>query len=183
MSIEALQLPSAPIAVRLVPESAEGYTRALWAEELAAAEQRGYERGHASALEQYAGTIQTAVDGIRVAGDRAVDGLSTRTALVVAAVSSHVLRRELDAGRYDIERMVRDTLATAATGRVPCTVRVHPDDAHRLEAVPFRTGTKVEADGDVALGCVQVESAHGLVVREIEEILRQLRANLERVGP
>lgn len=169
--------------MRLVTESVEDYTRARWAEELAVAEQRGYERGHAFALDQYAHTIDTLVNGVRAAGERAVDGLATRTAVLVAAVSSQVLRRELEAGRYDIEGMVRDTLTTAATGRVPCTVRVHPDDAQRLEAVRFRSGTVVEADGDVALGCVQVESVHGLVVREIEEILRQLRSNLELVGP
>jgi len=183
LSPERIRLPSALRAASVVSEPAEVYTRRLWAAELAAAEQRGHKRGHAEALARYADTIQKVVEGVEDAGERAVEGLAARTAVLVAAVSSQVLRQELEAGRYNIERMVRDTLATAATGRSPCTVRVHPDDAQKLAAVPFRSGTSVEADSEVAPGCVQVESAHGLVVREIEEILRQLRANLERVGP
>jgi hypothetical protein len=50
-------------------------------------------------------------------------------------------------------------------------VHLNPDDLARLEGVRFRAGTRLEADSGVRRGDVHVESALGLLVREIDALL------------
>ena len=94
------------------------------------------------------------------------------TGLVVVAgeISTHAY--------VEIPRIVRDTLSASGVGRGACVVHVHPRDAERLRGVPFRSGTEIEADPEVAEGDVHVTTPHGLLVREIDELLLAVRSRL-----
>lgn len=178
-SPESLRLPQAPRAVRVSSLAPEAFLAAEVERVRAAADAAGRVAGRRAALEEFGALFAALEAGARAAGERGAADLAARTAQCVVAVAGRVLCRELDAGRYDIERMVRETLAAAAAGRAPCTVRVHPADAERLAAVPFRAGTTIEPDAELALGCVEVESAQGLVARDVDDVLRQVGAALE----
>jgi flagellar biosynthesis/type III secretory pathway protein FliH len=86
-------------------------------------------------------------------------------------ITRALVRAEVRAQRHDVEKIVRETLAAAATERGPCVVHLNPDDLARLEGVRFRAGTRLEADSGVRRGDVHVESALGLLVREIDALL------------
>jgi flagellar biosynthesis/type III secretory pathway protein FliH len=181
-SPERLRLPARPRAVRVSAQGYEAFLDARVAEVAAAAERRGMRAGRAEALAELGALVDSAVEQTHAAGERAAAALAARTAECVVTVAAHVLKREIDAGRYDIERMVRDTLATAATGHAPCVVRVHPSDADRLAAVPFRARTEVRADPELSPGSVQVDTAQGAVVRDVHVVMRQLRFALEALA-
>ena len=123
--------------------------------------------------------------------DRAVDRLEeTRAALEEQAtvwavkfaveIARHLVRREIAAGRHDVERLVRETLAQSGVGREACVVHLAPEDLAALEGVAFRAGTALEADPTVSRGEVHVTTAQGLFVREIEPILSGLLERLTR---
>jgi len=111
-----------------------------------------------------------------------------RAALAAGAVDLGVeiartlLRGEIQRDRHDIERIVRNTLAEAATGRAPCVVHVHPSDHARLAQTKFRSGTRIEADVGVSKGDVHVETSLGVLVRDLDDALeaiaRRLREDL-----
>jgi hypothetical protein len=61
-------------------------------------------------------------------------------------IARHLVRREIAAGRHDVERIVRETLAQSGVGREACVVHLAPDDLGLLEGVLFRAGTALEAD-------------------------------------
>ena len=50
-----------------------------------------------------------------------------------------------------------------------------PSDAERLKPLPFRSGTKIEADPEVAPGDVHVTTPHGVLVRDQDEVLEAIR--------
>ena len=52
-----------------------------------------------------------------------------------------------------------------------CVVHLHPEDARKLESVPFRSGTRIQADIGVSRGSVHVETPMGLMVRELDSAL------------
>lgn len=182
-SPERLSLPRAPSAVRVSPLAPEAFLAAEVERVRATAEARGREAGRREALDEFGALFEGLQAAASASGERAAAALAARTAQCVVAVAERILCRELDAGRYDIERMVRETLAAAAVGRAPCTVRVHPGDAERLAAVPFRAGTVIEPDAELSPGCVHVESAQGLVARDVDDVLRQVGAALEALEP
>jgi flagellar biosynthesis/type III secretory pathway protein FliH len=99
-------------------------------------------------------------------------------------IAQHLLRSEIDAGKYGIEQIVRETLHESRVGRAECLVHLHPDDYERLSDVPFRSGTKLQPDDGVPRGEVQVESALGCIVRDIDRALEsigeRLRGELNR---
>ncbi len=103
--------------------------------------------------------------------DQAIVEDATRLAL---AVAREIVRSEIDAGRYDIERIVREALAVSGTGRAACVVHLNPVDVERLSGVPFRAATKLESDPEVAPGDVHVSTARGTLVRDVDAALATL---------
>ena len=63
-------------------------------------------------------------------------------------------------------------------GRGECVVHVCPEDAKRLEDVPWRSGTVVEADTSLSPGGVQITTPRGLLVRDMELALASIREQL-----
>ncbi|MCE9593723.1 MAG: flagellar assembly protein FliH [Planctomycetes bacterium] len=135
---------------------------------------RGLAQGKSDALGQAAGALNLATEELEAAHGRA-SKLAVEMALEIARV---LLRREAQAGNYDLEKLVRETLANSGVDRGRCVVHVHPDDAKALESITLRAGTVVEADDAVARGNVQVSTPRGLLVREFEQALDAIGAEL-----
>jgi len=93
-------------------------------------------------------------------------------------IACHVVKQEVDAGRYDLERIVRDVLAASDVGRGHCTVHLNPADLELAQQYPFRTGTEFEADPAINAGSVRVTTPQGLLVRDIDAVTRAIREKL-----
>lgn len=161
-------------SVRVV-EAKDGDGLSAWVERVrAAARAEGAEharRGCAAVLDRAA----ERVDLLRADAQGAL--AKSATALAVG-IARELLRVELDAGNYDLERIVRDALAAAAADRAECVVHLHPVDADAIRNVRFRTGTRIEPDLGVARGDVHVETELGLMVREVDEAVKRIAAAL-----
>jgi flagellar biosynthesis/type III secretory pathway protein FliH len=167
LSAERIVLHGPPSAARIVAGDLGAYRERR-------AFERGLAQGKAQALGRAAGALERAAAELEVAHGSA-SKLAVEMALEIARV---LLRREAKAGNYDLEKLVRETLAVSGVDRGRCVVHVHPDDAKELEAVTFRAGTVVEADIAVARGNVQVSTPRGLLVREFEQALDAIGAEL-----
>lgn len=135
---------------------------------------RGFAEGRAQALDQAAGALETAAAELEAEHARAAK-LAVEMALEISRV---LLRREAQAGNYDLETIVRETLAVSGVDRGRCVVHLNPEDAKTLEHVTFRAGTVIEPDVAVARGNVQVSTPRGLLVREFEQALDAIGGEL-----
>lgn len=163
-------MPAAPSALRIV-DAAEVRARS---EAEARGHARGLADGEARALAGAMRRIDDAVEELRLAretSDRAVIEDSTRLAL---AIAREIVRTEIDAGRYDLERIVREALAASGAGRGACVVHLNPADVERLSGVAFRVATRLESDPEVAPGDVHVSTQRGTLVRDVDAALATL---------
>ncbi len=178
LSRDALRLSNVPVGVRVAAADGAEYLERHWTGRVEEARRAGEEHGRIQALGELAQLIDSAVEACSATAERLGEDFSRRTGGLAVEIAAQVLRREIDAERYDLEGMVRQALAVAATGRAPAVIRVSPKDAERLTKVPFRSGTTVEADPAMIPGNVHVVCARGVVVREVDEILSHVRAAL-----
>ena len=170
-----LEIASAPTAVRVVA--------AHEVEACAESEQRGHARGLAEGeARAVAGALKKLDEAAamlaraREESDRAVAEDAAKLALVCAR---EIVRAEVDAGRYDIERIVREALHVSAAGRAECVVHVHAEDLKRLAGVQFRSATRLEADPEVSRGDVHVSTPRGIVVRDLDAMLATIAERLK----
>lgn len=152
--------------------------------------QRAWERGHAHGVLEGAEkardgvleTLERAVERVDSAREEAIASLSRIAVELGVEIARSLLRHEVRADNYDLERIVRQTLEEAGVGRGPCVVHLNPVDVERLKGVRFRTGTTIQPDEGVARSDVHVETSLGLMVREtmgaLEEIEKRLREEL-----
>ena len=144
--------------------------------------ERAREEGRQEALDELSGSTGKALveaarrlDVAREQAEREVGPFAVELAVGIANL---LLRREVDSGHYDIEGIVREALAASGVGRAPCVVHLNPTDVERLEGVPFRKGTEIEADTSLAAGDVHISTPQGLLVRELDGCLAAVREKL-----
>ena len=138
----------------------------------------GIAEGARLAAEREAASLAAAAERLDAFGAEAAEALSRHAVELAVEITRHLLRVEVDAGRYDLERIVREALSKVPADRSRCVVHVNPDDAAALRQVRFREGTSVDADVDVRRGDVHVETSIGLMVRELDSALASIRARL-----
>ena len=94
----------------------------------------GYERGRAETRAAEGESLSKATAALEAEYER-VNAAASATAVELAmTVAREFLRVEVQAGRHDLERMVRETLQASGAGRGRCTVHLNPDDVAALEA-------------------------------------------------
>lgn len=164
-------LPRLPKAVRVVPGTGGDYVGAC----LRAEFQRGVEEGRRLAAQEAAGSLERASTEIGAACERLMPDLASSAVDLAVEIARTIVRAEVAKNRHDIEKIVRETLAASGVGRGACVVHVSPSDAERLKPLPFRSGTKIEADPEVAPGDVHVTTPHGVLVRDQDEVLEAIR--------
>ncbi|MCA8980466.1 MAG: hypothetical protein H6831_11645 [Planctomycetes bacterium] len=167
-----------PRAARIVELELDAYRDGARAEELAAAEARGRAAGRAEALDGASALLAAAAERY----DRERRELSEQAGKVAAELSVEIVRQllrvEVPKGNYDIETIVREVISQGDTGYGKHVIHVNPADAERLADIPFRAGTTVESDPDVRLCDVRLETPQGVLVRQLDACLREIRERL-----
>lgn len=172
-----LRVSGPPAAVRQVTPLERGSAttdEALFA--------RARERGYAAGLRdgaqeahaEAARALEAAAEQLEALHARATADLGRTAAELSTAIAQRLLRTEIDAGRYDLETIVRETLHAASAQRSPCVVHLNPQDMELLRDVRFRSGTTLQSDPGVPRGDVQVETTLGLLVRDVDAIVREI---------
>ncbi len=178
-----LALGSAPVAARVVPGRLDEFSGRLTQDLELSTFERGRQEGRTQAAEQAAGALERAATELDRAREQASAELSKSATQLALGLARILLRREISQGGYELERIVRESLALSGVGRGACVVHLHPEDAAALTNVAFRAGTTIEADSAVSRGCVQVSTPHGLLVRDHEEALQAIARAWREVTP
>ncbi len=151
---------------------------------LSQAEARGRVQGHAQACEEGASLLATAAAALDARQESLVAEAAQSALELGLVVAQELVLRDVSLGDHDVEAIVRSALVAAGAGRAACVVHLNPEDAASLADVEFRSGTTVEADPGVRRGDVQLETSMGLMVREMDEALRDLSTRLrEELAP
>ena len=166
-----LRASRAPSAARIVAGGVAALAERLARDEAGRAFERGRDAGRAEAAQGAARALEAAVARLEEERDRVLEALAGDAVGLAVAIARTLVRAEIEAGRADVERIVRETLAASGVGRGACVVHLHPADAARLERVSFRAGTRIEADHEVARGDVHVTTPWGVLVRDVDASL------------
>ncbi|MBK7642520.1 MAG: hypothetical protein IPJ19_05640 [Planctomycetes bacterium] len=142
--------------------------------------ERGLAQGREETRSALAATLDAALERIESLREAALARLSQDAAALAVEIARELVRCETKAGRHDIERIVRETLAASSTGRGACVVHLHPADALRLERAHFRARTQIEPDPSVPAGDVHITTPQGLLVRDLEHTLDTLGERLRQ---
>ena len=145
---------------------------------LAQAEARGRIQGHAQACEEGASLLATAAAAFEARQESLVAEAAQSALELGLVVAKELVLRDVSLGSHDVEAIVRSALVAAGAGRAACVVHLNPEDATSLADVKFRAGTTVESDPGVRRGDVQLQTPMGLMVREMDETLRDLSLRL-----
>ncbi len=173
-----LRLSERPASVRIARGDALSMLAEATRAQVAEARAQGVAEGEARAIAGAARALEAAVESFARAAAEREQALARDTIELALVVARRILRREVDAGNYDLERIVRETLAASGAGRGACVVHLHPDDLVALRGVPFRAGTDLQADHEVARGEVHVTTARGTIVRDIDAALASIATRL-----
>jgi flagellar biosynthesis/type III secretory pathway protein FliH len=172
---DRIQLHARPSGVRLCEAGLDAVSARVIEERTLAAREQGREEERF----EHAALLDEAAERLDAARERAEAELAPFACELALAIASEILRMEVDAGRYDLERIVRETLADSGVGRGNCVVHLNPKDRETLEGVPFRSGTVLEADPEVAPGEVHVTTPQGLLVRELPALLEAISLEIQ----
>lgn len=178
MSPEAVRLHTAPTTARLAEGDLSAALARLCQQREDAAYLRGQRAGCEATLSQAVLRLDAAIAEFHASSAAANAALASDTVELALAIAGELVRSEVEHRRHGIEVIVRETLMASGVGRGPCKVHVAPDDAETLSKLAFRAGTEIVPDTGVDLACVQVETAQGLLVRDIEAALASISARL-----
>ncbi len=145
---------------------------------LAAQSQRVYDAALAEALEGPAAALNRAADDLEAARVRAEEMLCADAVELAVEIARQITKVRFHAGEYALEQIVRSTLAASDIRRGRCVVRVHPADEEMMRKIKFRDETTFELDGSLVRGAVHVETPRGLLVRDPNAALEEIREQL-----
>lgn len=139
-------------------------------------------RVRAEAHDEMRGTAAAALgaagDQLADAIERAEESLSSDAIELGVEIARQILKVEIAASNYDLERLVRSTLGASDVKRGHCVVFLNPDDLEMVDGVTFRKETELRGDASVPRGSVHVETPRGLLVRDPNAALEEIREQL-----
>ncbi len=174
MSPEPIRTTRSPSGVRLVSGTPVDAFEEVSQRRIDAALVRGEGIGRSEVLRTGLQGLDDAVQRLDEATDDARRRVGEGALELALAIARRLLRTEIDAGRYDLETIVREVLHESGAGRGNCTVHVHPDDLVLLAGVEFRAGTELVPDTSVAKGDVRVTTPDGILVRDVERAVEAI---------
>lgn len=122
--------------------------------------------------------LEAAGDQLAEAIDRAEESLSSDAIELGVEIARQILKVEIAARNYDLERLVRSTLGASDVKRGHCTVFLNPGDLEMIDGISFRRETELRGDASVPRGSVHVETPRGLLVRDPDAALEEIREQL-----
>lgn len=174
MSSDPIRLHAEPTAARI----SKATRQEILDRSIAELEGAAFERGRRARESSAADAFRSAAEELGRARDELRDEAAPTAVRLALSIAQRILRRELAARGYDLEAIVREVLATADAQRSDCVVRLHPDDLEAAGELGLRSGTRVEADPGLRAGDVQVETPHGLLVRDVDELWSNIEERL-----
>ena len=175
---ERLELHAPLSAVRVSARDLEQVGAEYFSARLAEARAGGREEGLAALRASGAEALEAAAQRLDAARERAEAELAHTATLLAVEIAGQLLKLELAADNYDLERIVRGALADSGVERGRCTVHLHPEDHARLADIALRAETVLEPDPAMLRGDVHVTTPQGLLVRELEPALDAVREQL-----
>jgi flagellar biosynthesis/type III secretory pathway protein FliH len=179
LSASRIVLTRRPVGATLVEGGLDAWLAQHVATERASAFAAGRAEGERAAIAGCAGRLDSAVERLEAQQQAVEARLSSIAAALGLEVARALARAEVRADRHDVERLVREVLASGNVGRAPCQVHLHPEDAARLANTTFRAGTEIVPDVGVSKGDVQIATPQGLLVHELDDALARLARRLE----
>jgi flagellar biosynthesis/type III secretory pathway protein FliH len=182
-ALPTLHLLRPPSTVRLVAGDPDEALAAMIATRVAHARATGRLEGREQALRELAEPVEqlcAALEDDAVASVASMAGFCARLA---SGIVRELLGHELDAGRYDLEALVRRSLGASLAERRPVRVHLCPDDAARLADVPFSAGTNLVPDPSLSRGNLFIDGPQGRLVRSLDERLEAISEALEAEYP
>ncbi|MEM6672751.1 MAG: FliH/SctL family protein [Planctomycetota bacterium] len=173
-----LTTAEAPVGARVVDASIDDLAADFERERVERTAAIAYARGRDDALREAGALLQAAAERLDAAREAAEETLSSDAVELAVEIARQLLKVEVDAAGYDLETIVRAALAAADVDRGHCVVRLHPSDAEAVSSVALREGTEIRSDEDVPRGSVQVQTPRGLLVRDPEAALDEIREQL-----
>ena len=167
-----------PVAVHVREGDLDALAQEHADQRVTAAHERGFEAGLAAGAESGANALGQALIRLEAASERAQEALPSLVVELAVEVAGTLLQLRVDAGEYDLERIVRGALADSGVGRGNCVVHLHPDDHARLKDTLFRAGTTLELDPNMVRGDVHLSTPRGLLVRDLDSALETIREQL-----
>lgn len=173
-----LQLHAPPNAVTLE----EGPLQQFAGQHMEARERAAFAEGHAmgqlTLVDSGAGALEAALAALEDKVVRAEQELAHHAVEIGVEIARALVRVRIQAGDYDLERIVRGALADSGVGRGEVTVHLNPEDHAALEQASFRDGTQLESDPTLPRGDVHLSTPRGLLVRDVEGTLESIREQL-----
>ena len=136
------------------------------------------DQAHTEAVRRACSALEQAGQDLTEARLAAEEALAADAVHLAVEIARQLLRVEIAEQNYGLEDIVRSTLAASDIKRGRCVVHLHPDDVAALEGVTFRDETEIVADPEIAPGTVVLETPKGLLVREPEAVLEDIREQL-----
>ena len=134
--------------------------------------------GHDDAVAHAARALEAAASRLDAAREDAEKALAGNAIDLAVEIARQILKVQISAGDFALEQIVRSTLSASEIKKGHCAVRLHPKDAESLKDVAFRDETVIVADGDIPRGSVQLETPRGLLVRDPNAALEEIREQL-----
>jgi flagellar biosynthesis/type III secretory pathway protein FliH len=173
-----VRLSASPASARALRGGLEAHVAARAAEAARAAYERGLAEGREQALASGAAALEATLERLDAAAERAQEELARDAVELAVEIAQCLLMVRLEAGEYDLERVVRGALSDAEVGRGSVVVHLNPDDHERLADALFRAGTELCVDPDLTRGDVRLTTPRGLLVRETGAALTSIREQL-----
>ena len=167
-----------PVAVHLRRGGLSALAEERAEQRVTEAYERGFREGLAAGAESGADALGQALSRLEAASERAREALPGHVVELAVEIAGTLLQLRVDAGEYDLERIVRGALADSGVGRGSCVVHLHPDDHARLKDTLFRAGTTLELDPNMVRGDVHLSTPRGLLVRDLDSALETIREQL-----
>ncbi|MEM9381985.1 MAG: FliH/SctL family protein [Planctomycetota bacterium] len=167
-----------PVAVRPSPSSIGELALALEGTQRAEAIEAARREGRDEVLHGACEALQAAAARLDEARERAEEALASDAVALGVEIARQLLKVEIAAENYDLETIVRATLAASEVKRGRCVIHLNPEDAAAIADVAFRGQTEVSPSADVTRGTVHVETPRGLLVRDPEAALEEIREQL-----
>lgn len=142
----------------------------------------GIARGKEESLLGPAGALTRAAEALTRARGEAEDSLARVAVELALEIAESLVHRSLDSGAADLESIVRESLKLSEVDRERCTLHLNPDDLDQLPTSNLPANLSVEADASLARGDLQLETPHGLLVRDVQASLEDIRERLLEGG-
>jgi len=176
--IHRVDLQSMPQAIALSAEALPELEARLSSETKTAAYEEGARDAIERATQEAVGALHQAVERVDASREQALDQLSVSAVELAVEIARQIIQVEVRAENYDLERIIRTSLSHSGMGRGSADVHVSSADFDRLSNVTFRKGTQILPNPQLSDGDVHIDSPNGLLVREIDVCLDNVREQL-----